>query len=108
MEENVTHKSKELKIFVSRMRDHFGSLLQKVILFGSYARGDNSSESDYDVFLIFTEINPAVKSAVEEISGEMLYEYNAVFSTFLYTESSFFKKRFSPFVINAKKEGVEL
>lgn len=101
-------KDKNLEIFLEKLRAEFGKHLQRVILFGSRARGGHSEESDYDCLLILDEVTPGVKEILNAIEGEMLYEYGAVFSAFLLTPEDLERKRFEPFIINARKEGVML
>ena len=42
---------------VSQLRKAFGSRLRAVVLFGSRARGDVSSEKDHDVFLVINGLD---------------------------------------------------
>jgi predicted nucleotidyltransferase len=101
-------EDKNLEIFLEKLREEFGRHLQKVILFGSRARGDHSEESDYDCLLILDEVTPEVKEILNAIEGEMLYEYGAVFSAFPLTLEDLERKRFEPFIMNVRKEGVML
>ncbi len=45
--------------------------INKVILFGSRARGDNSEKSDYDIAFVSTNITPQLKSAIAERIDEI-------------------------------------
>ena len=101
-------EDKKLEIFVGRVKKLFEGHLKKAILFGSRARGDSVEGSDYDFLLIFDNVTPEVKENISELTGEMLYEYSVIFSAFPFTEESLHKKRYSPFIINAQKEGVLL
>ncbi len=101
-------KDEKLEIFIGRLKERFGEHLKKLILFGSKARGDDVKGSDYDVLLIFDEISLGVKEDIRDLTGEMLYEYNAVFSAFPLTKEALYRKRYSPFIINAQREGVLL
>lgn len=101
-------KDKILEMFLERIKTHFGNYLKKVILFGSMARDDFSSESDYDLLLIFDEVKKDTKEFIEDLASEILIEYGKLFSTFLLTQQQFEQMRFEPFIINAQKEGVLL
>ncbi|MCK4352038.1 nucleotidyltransferase domain-containing protein [candidate division WOR-3 bacterium] len=101
-------EDKYLEIFVSKIREEFRDNLKRIILFGSRARGDNDSRSDYDLLLIFDKVTPDIKYAINELEGEMLYEHSLLFSAFPLTETDLSRKKFEPFIMNAKKEGVAL
>ena len=101
-------EDKYLELFIQKVKDKFGDELQRIILFGSRARGDNDPNSDYDLILIFHNVIPEVKEAILELEGEMLYQYNVVFSSFPLTELDLSRKRFYPFIMNVRKEGIML
>ena len=46
-----------LKELTEQIYDLLGDKLDKVVLYGSYARGDNTEESDVDV-LVLTNMEP--------------------------------------------------
>ncbi len=101
-------EDKYLDIFVGRLKKYFGVHLQKIILFGSRARGDHSKDSDYDLVLIFDRVTSQDKEFINDLEGEMLYEYSVVFSAFPFTNEDLAGKRFEPFIMNAQREGIEL
>ena len=43
-----------LKDFTKRIEEYFGESLIKVLLYGSYARGDNKENSDIDIMILTT------------------------------------------------------
>lgn len=92
--------------FLKRLKSQFNGQVKKIILFGSRARGDNTEFSDYDFVIIFDEVTPQIREKMRDLAGEMLYNYNLVFSIFLFTEEDLKRKRYSPFIMNVKKEGV--
>ncbi|KPJ64770.1 hypothetical protein AMJ44_12140 [candidate division WOR-1 bacterium DG_54_3] len=101
-------KDKNLKIFIDQLRKHFGRNLKKIILFGSRARGDYTDDSDYDFILIFDEVTPQIKNKLDGLCLEMLLEHEMVISDFALTEEDLERKRYEPFIMNAKREGVLL
>jgi predicted nucleotidyltransferase len=99
--------SEELSKKVAReMKSRLGDRLKKVILIGSMARRDNTSESDYDCIAIVDEITPDLIEAIDEISGDMLYKNNSVFSIIPVTEARYSEQKYNPLFINAGREGV--
>lgn len=97
-----------LRTFLERLRSEFGPKLKKVILFGSRARDDYAEESDYDLLLIFDQVTKETKVTINEIEGDMLYEYGAVFSAFPLNEKDLERMKFEPFILNVQKEGIVL
>lgn len=94
--------------FVQEIQKRLGAHLKQVILFGSRARGDNVPDSDYDCLIILDEVSPAVKDAIDEVAGEVLYRYNIVLSIFPVSERKHYKRIYDPFLMNIRKEGITL
>ncbi len=100
--QKVALKSKEI----------FGSSLNSVILFGSYARGDYEEESDIDI-LILADI-PSHKLSdyrehIDRLCGDLLWEYGVVVSAIEKDTETY--NRYSnilPFYKNIVKEGVKI
>ena len=99
---------KLLTLFLQELRNRLGDHLKQVILFGSRARGDSNADSDYDCLAVLDEISPTVKKLVDEIAGEFLFEYNAVFSILPVSEERFRQQRYNPLFMNIRNEGVVL
>ena len=80
--------------------------LKKVILIGSMARRDNTAESDYDCIAVVDQVTPDILDVIDDISGEMLYTYNSVFSIIAISEIRYNDEKFNPLFINAGREGI--
>ncbi|NOZ76875.1 MAG: nucleotidyltransferase domain-containing protein [Euryarchaeota archaeon] len=50
----IDRRKEALEEFVKRAKDEHGPKIEKIILFGSYARGDYSEESDVDILVVWT------------------------------------------------------
>ena len=94
------------KKMIHEMEKRLGSRLRKVILIGSMARRDNTPESDYDCIAVVGEVTPEILDIIDDISGEMLYAYNSVFSIIPISETRYHDEKFNPLLINAGREGV--
>jgi|GEM_PF-5273010 predicted nucleotidyltransferase len=70
-----------LNLFKKENKSRLKTRVKKIILFGSRARGDNAPDSDYDLILVINKLSPATKKSINEIEGEFLFNYNAVFSS---------------------------
>ena len=93
-------------------KDLLGEKLDKVILYGSYARGDNNAESDIDIMVIAdVEISEMkdIESKLWHIGWELGYEHDVVVAIFL-KDCATFNKFLSaePFYQNVLKDGVML
>jgi predicted nucleotidyltransferase len=89
-----------------------GDKLEKVLLFGSYARGDYDEESDIDILVladIRLEDARRVGSEIDRITGDIDLEYDVVVSLHVTCSSIFHRFRnVMPYFMNVQKEGVEL
>ena len=83
---------------------------EKVILFGSQARGDAREDSDWDLLLI-------VNSNLTNLDDEIKYSYpftklgwtfNTDFNVLLYSKNDWEKRNFMPFYKNVVNEGIEI
>jgi predicted nucleotidyltransferase len=97
-----------LKIFTYELKKYFSSRLKKIILFGSRARGEHSQESDYDFMLILDKVTKKDKEFVDKLESKMLLSHFVLFSTFLFDENELISRRYEPFVMNIKREGIIL
>ena len=112
---------KKLKEFVRRTTECFGSHLEKIILFGSYARGDYRGDSDVDVMVLTdyaeNEVN-GLDGRLSDIAFDVSYEFDAgegdeeciVINPLMYSMDYFerWKKGENPFFDNVRGEGVRL
>lgn len=99
-----------------RLTDHaknvFGSKLRKVILYGSYARGDYDSESDIDV-MIMVDLPPAelnkYRKQITYFCADLNVE-NSVFISPKLQSTQMFElwKNVLPFYKNILNEGVSV
>jgi uncharacterized protein len=101
-------KDKNLSLFKQCVQKRLGKNLVKMILFGSRARNEADKYSDYDCLVILKKCDRSVKNQILEIEGDLLYENNAVFSAFPFSQKDFKLRRFEPFMINALREGVRI
>ncbi len=91
----------------------FGEKLKRVILFGSYARGDYDEESDIDVmFLIDDEaqtLNGKYRKSVRRAISKIGLEHDILLCSVLQNEHDFYECVNSiPFYKNVEREGVTL
>ena len=112
---DINHKA--IGEFLQRLREAEGDNLLQVILFGSVARGDDSEDSDIDVFILLKNYDKTgaekvmikerilnIASAVEELNDHQVY-----ISPLINSEETYLKnKRSSLVYYNIADEGVLL
>ena len=92
-----------------RLKRIYGKRLKRVILFGSYARGDNTNGSDIDLLILLDRLQDPL--AELEKCGKELHQLDFEYDTLIsvtpmdYKE---FKRRKLPIILNAKREGIAL
>ena len=81
----------------------------EIILFGSKARGDDKSTSDWD-FLILTSMSAdeKTKSSIREKLIDTELEAEEVISTLIYSKEAWKQYKNTPLYYNIKNEGVEI
>jgi len=96
------NKEKALDSFMKKI-EAFKSIIAKVIVFGSYARGEAKEESDIDVLLVVKD-----KKIEQEVIGmavDVLLEHGEYISVKVLTEEEFELLKDTGFVRNVMKEG---
>ena len=107
---------KELNTILDRLNEAykaaFGEDIVKVLLYGSYSRGDFNSDSDVDVVAIVKgdRMNLQQKlKTVWEISSDLEIEFETIVSPTVIPYDEFEKyKNDLPYYKNIEKEGVEI
>ena len=94
----------------TQLRKIFGSRLDSVILYGSYARGDYDESSDIDVMALIdmdkTELSK-YRRKISSFANEMDLKYDVLLSVKLQDKYTFDKYRsVLPYYSNVLKEGV--
>ncbi len=89
--------------------DIFHGSIQRIILYGSVARGTNTSESDVDIAIILNGYTKNMHEHMTDFIVDLELEYDKVLSVLLIDYEKFNKwENIMPFYKNMKKEGVQL
>lgn len=109
-------KDSKIKEILSKIQNKitniFGDKLEDIILYGSYARLQNTKDSDVDIIVFIDESDNNLRKYEDEITDIMVdlsLEYEVVVS--IYLQSYMIYKKHAnilPFFINVREEGVSL
>lgn len=101
------------KRLVDRVKAHlhetYGESIRRVILYGSYARGEATKDSDVDV-LVLTDpsLKPfEVRKSLSGLLFDMLMDESELVSVIVIPED-YFDQHNLPFMMNVRKEGVAI
>jgi predicted nucleotidyltransferase len=96
--------------FKQQLTELYGSRFNKLILFGSYARGDFREDSDVDFMVVLNDEKVAggrEVSFVRKIMSNLSLEYNKLVSI-LPTNDIRFNESSLPFYKIVRKEGIKI
>lgn len=104
MDERIKPLINQIKAHLIKM---YGEKIRRVILYGSYVRGEAARGSDIDVLVLVDEsLNPfEVRESLSDLLFDILLEEGELISVIAVSED-FFENYNSPFMLNVKKEGV--
>ncbi len=101
-----------VKQYVELLSKIYGDHLKTVILYGSYARGDYTEDSDIDIMVLLDLSDMDIKKYRHELSG-MTYDFNMDYDLEIKPIAKN-KEHFNkwvdvyPFYANIEREGVKL
>ena len=101
----------QVKSLIYRIKEHltkmYGEGVTKVILYGSYVRGEATKDSDIDVLVLVDQsLNPfEVRDSLSELLYDILLEEGELVSVIAIPER-LFESYNSPFMMNVRKEGL--
>ena len=90
--------------FVNSLKSKNGNKIKKIILFGSYARGDYGEESDIDILIV----GDVDFDYVIDLCTKILLKYGIVINAIIESEEEFNKRINWSFHKNVLDEGIML
>lgn len=106
----MNKKVKKLLIRVKEyLAERYGNRIKQVILYGSYARGEQHKDSDIDILVVVSnDIDPIeVEESLSDLLFEILLNEKELCSVIAIPEK-LFEKYNSPFFLNVKETGVSI
>ena len=114
--ENIMFSNNDLNIIIKSVNDGakriFENKLHKIILYGSYARGDFDNESDVDIMLLLDipadKMNLYLDDIVKLSSRLSLFSEQCITVSIIMQDKDTYEKYINtlPFFRNVSKEGV--
>ena len=106
--EGMNKKQEALKQFVEKIKNKYGDKIEKIILFGSYARGEATKESDIDVLVLTHGDRFEMQKNVSGIAVDILLKTGVYISAKSVSteEYEFMKKLKTGFYQNIVREGI--
>jgi len=104
---------KEIESVLQRIKEHlnrvYGDRIKRVLVYGSFARGEADEESDVDVAAVVAdELSPSkVEQCLAELLFQILMEKSELVTVFAIPETKFNSYN-SPLLLNIKAEGVQI
>ena len=105
-------ENREIQNFINQIKNLLKSRLKKVILYGSYARGDYNKSSDIDIMII-TDLNDKeieeYRDRISDIAYDIELNTGIILSPVIKNIEKYnIRTGFIPFYKNVEKEGVVL
>jgi uncharacterized protein len=104
------NEEKAVNELLEGLKAEYGENLEKVILYGSRARGDHQEESDIDLLIVLKEMGLRYDEIkrINTIASPLCLKYRIVISAFPVRVERIEDPAKSPFMENAVNEGVVL
>jgi uncharacterized protein len=97
-----------LKRFRAALAELYGDRLERVVLFGSRARGDAGEDSDYDVAVFIKDLGPfwGEVDRLVDLETELLYDTGAVINSMPYRAGAYPDR--TSLMREIRREGIDL
>ena len=91
------------------LRSHYGERLVEVVVFGSVARGEDTSESDVDLLVVLRDPvdRYAESGPLADMMVDMMAQHNAFVTPIVFSEEEYRTANW-PLLRNVRAEGVSL
>jgi predicted nucleotidyltransferase len=110
MKKKIPEKIKPiLKEVKTKLKEIYKSRLKKIILYGSFARGDDTDGSDIDLIILLKDMKDSINERKNYF--DTIWKLDLKFDTLISIiplKEEDFKERRLPIILNAKREGISV
>jgi predicted nucleotidyltransferase len=92
----------------NQLKQALGERLRELWLYGSRARGEARSDSDYDLLVLLDRDAAELRERILDVQVDMLDRHDALVTTLLHTEDDWRQQQGYPLAINIAREAVRL
>jgi predicted nucleotidyltransferase len=105
----MTEQDPVLEKFRAAVAEHFGDRLERMVLFGSRARGEARPDSDYDVAIFVRHLGNRWREfeAIAPVTLALLDEHDVAVNAILYP-AGHWRDPSSPLMHEIRKDGLDL
>ena len=93
-----------IRQFVRKARERYSAHIEKIILYGSVARGDADAESDIDLLVLWNGDEPEGWRAMTGLAFDVMVDTGEYLSVKVMNAKTFSSA--SPFLLNVMREGI--
>jgi len=102
----IVHES--IARFTGSIQTKLSNWITRIILFGSYARGDFNAESDVDILVLTTDDSWDMIKQIMDTGFDFYPDCAVLFSAKAMTEELFEKKKIFSFMQEVLREGITI
>jgi hypothetical protein len=96
------------KEYADEVRRKLGNRVQRIVLFGSHARGDATEASDYDFAVVVDAATRSGRDAITDAGVRLLNERNVLCAALVYDPEQWARMLQTPLGWNVEREGIPL
>ena len=107
MKKQLSDIQQILDEIIERVEEFYGERLKTLILYGSYARGDATDDSDIDLIILLKGMRDTCEEILRfsQCLGDLELRYDTLISILPFDVVEYEQKHL-PVVLNAKREGI--
>jgi uncharacterized protein len=96
--------------YTRTLRGRYPGRVEKVVLFGSQARGDAREGSDVDLLIVTASAEPHLKNELTDLAFDMMLKYAVAIEPAIFSRAEWARNTAAPtsFAYTVEQEGREL